>query len=315
MTVAESLACALLARAVSRYGVKPGVNGALRRKEHTTDCMRKGGIVQEMAKKRMFTIDIVDSDAFLDMPISAQALYFHLNMRADDDGFVGNPKKIMRAVGTSEDDLKVLIAKRFLITFDNGVIVIKHWRMHNTLSAIRYHETSYVSEKDMLKIKRNGAYTLDDGEPLDDSKLVEIASRQTKDEQKTNKRQTKDEQKTNADIDIDLGLDIDKDLDKDKGLDKEREIKTKKPQRSRFGEYHHVLLTEEDHDKLIEQMGESKTSEYVKKVDEYCQQTGKTYKDYYLTILNWWRKDGDGKKVETDRERMERWLREGGKGN
>lgn len=205
-----------------------------------------------MAKKRMFTIDIVDSDAFLDMPISAQALYFHLNMRADDDGFVGNPKKIMRAVGTSEDDLKVLIAKRFLITFDNGVIVIKHWRMHNTLSAIRYHETSYVSEKDMLKIKRNGAYTLDDGEPLDDSKLVEIASRQTKDEQKTNKRQTKDEQKTNADIDIglDIGLGLDKDLDIGLDLEKDNDSKESSSSEmtfpditSRWNELEHLGIT------------------------------------------------------------------------
>lgn len=87
-----------------------------------------------MASKRMFAMTIVDSDVFLDMPLSTQALYFHLNMRADDDGFVGNPKKIMRTIGASEDDMKLLIAKNFLITFETGVIVllqnsiIGHWK-------------------------------------------------------------------------------------------------------------------------------------------------------------------------------------------
>ena len=79
-----------------------------------------------MAERRMFTQKIVDSDAFLDMPLTTQALYFHLNMRADDDGFINNPKKIQRMIGASDDDLKLLIAKRFLLAFENGVVVIKH---------------------------------------------------------------------------------------------------------------------------------------------------------------------------------------------
>ena len=102
-----------------------------------------------MANKRMFTMKIVDSDAFLDMPLSAQCLYFHLNMRADDDGFVGNPKRVMKIVSASEDDLKLLIMKKFVLAFDGGVIVIKHWRMHNTLSQNRYHETQYLDEKSL----------------------------------------------------------------------------------------------------------------------------------------------------------------------
>ena len=112
-----------------------------------------------MAEKRMFTQKIIDSDAFLDMPLSTQALYFHLNMRADDDGFVNNPKRIQRTVGASEDDLKLLIAKRFLICFENGVIVIKHWRMHNTLKSDRYRPTQYQEEYKMLEIKDNKSYT------------------------------------------------------------------------------------------------------------------------------------------------------------
>ena len=112
-----------------------------------------------MAERRMFTQKIVDSDAFLDMPLSTQSLYFHLNMRADDDGFVNNPKKIQRMIGASEDDLKLLIAKRFLIAFENGVVVIKHWRMHNLLRKDRYNPTLYQEEKDGLRLKENGAYT------------------------------------------------------------------------------------------------------------------------------------------------------------
>lgn len=112
-----------------------------------------------MAEKRMFTQKIIDSDAFLEMPLSAQALYFHLNMRADDDGFINNPKKIVRMVNASEDDLKILIVKRFVIAFESGVIVIKHWRMHNSLKMDRYHPTDYTEELSMLGIKDNKAYT------------------------------------------------------------------------------------------------------------------------------------------------------------
>ena len=112
-----------------------------------------------MAERRMFTQKIIDSDAFLDMPLSTQALYFHLNMRADDDGFVNNPKRIQRTIGASDDDLKLLIAKRFVIGFECGVIVIKHWRMHNTLRKDRYNPTQYQDELAMLEVKDNNAYT------------------------------------------------------------------------------------------------------------------------------------------------------------
>ena len=112
-----------------------------------------------MAERRMFTQKIIDSDAFLDMPLSTQALYFHLNMRADDDGFVNNPKRIQRTIGASEDDLKLLFAKRFVIGFESGVLVIKHWRMHNTLRKDRYNPTQYQEEFALLDVKDNNAYT------------------------------------------------------------------------------------------------------------------------------------------------------------
>lgn len=114
-----------------------------------------------MAAKRMFNIKLIKSDAFTSMPLSTQALYFHLNLEADDDGFIGNPNGVRRFVGASEDDMNLLIFKGFLIKFDSGVVVVKHWRMHNTLKGDRYVETAYQEEGSMLYLKKNGAYTFD----------------------------------------------------------------------------------------------------------------------------------------------------------
>lgn len=112
-----------------------------------------------MSQRRMFTLQIVDTDAFLDMPATSQLLYFHLAMRADDDGFVDKPKKILREVGVNDDDMKVLLTKRFILAFESGIIVIKHWKMHNYIQSDRYHETKYLEEKSKLTTKENGAYT------------------------------------------------------------------------------------------------------------------------------------------------------------
>ena len=114
-----------------------------------------------MAERRMFAKSIIDSDAFLDMPMSSQALYFHLSMRADDDGFINNPKKIMRMIGASQDDYGLLIAKKFIIHLPNGICVIKHWKIHNYIQKDRYKETVYKEEKSLLKLKDNGVYSLD----------------------------------------------------------------------------------------------------------------------------------------------------------
>lgn len=112
-----------------------------------------------MAERRMFAKVIIDSDAFLDMPLSAQALYFHLSMRADDEGFVGNPKKIQRMIGASDDDCKLLVMKRFILVFDSGIIVIKHWKIHNYIQADRFKPTTYVEEKSTLMLDQKKAYT------------------------------------------------------------------------------------------------------------------------------------------------------------
>lgn len=112
-----------------------------------------------MAERRMFAKTIIDSDAFLDMPLSAQSLYFHLCMRADDDGFINNPKKIQRMIGCAEDDLKLLLLKKFIIPFESGVCVIKHWKIHNYIRNDRYKSTVYQEEFKQLTVKENGAYT------------------------------------------------------------------------------------------------------------------------------------------------------------
>ena len=112
-----------------------------------------------MAERRMFAKTIVLSDAFLDMPLSARCLYFTLGMLADDDGFVNSPKSIIRQCGASEDDLRVLISKKFVLTFESGLIVIKHWRINNYLREDRRRDTKYVEEMGELVINENGSYS------------------------------------------------------------------------------------------------------------------------------------------------------------
>ena len=135
-----------------------------------------------MAERRMFAKTIIDSDAFLDMPMSTQCLYFHLAMRADDEGFLNNPKKVQRMVGASEDDLKILLSKRFILAFESGVIVIKHWKIHNYIRGDRIMKTAYKEERALLDVKENGAYTehracdnhLPDTCPSDDSQVPDM---------------------------------------------------------------------------------------------------------------------------------------------
>ena len=112
-----------------------------------------------MAERRMFAKTIVLSDAFLDMPMSARCLYFTLGMLADDDGFVNSPKSIMRQVGASIDDMNILLARKFILAFESGVIVIKHWRIHNYIQKDRYKGSKYIEEKSTLAVDENGAYT------------------------------------------------------------------------------------------------------------------------------------------------------------
>jgi|GEM_PF-1473625 len=121
-------------------------------------------IVKQMAQRRMTSLDVIDTDAFLDMPQSSQLLYFHLNARADDDGFVSSPKRIARSIGSQDDDLKLLSAKKFIIPFTDGVCVIKHWRVNNFIRKDIYKETQYLNLKQSLFIRSNGSYTTTDND-------------------------------------------------------------------------------------------------------------------------------------------------------
>lgn len=112
-----------------------------------------------MAERRMFAKTIIDSDAFTEMPLSAQALYFHLGMRADDDGFINNAKRVQRSINASDDDMRILLAKRFVLSFTSGVYVVKHWKIHNYIQKDRYKPTVYVKERALLRLTENNAYT------------------------------------------------------------------------------------------------------------------------------------------------------------
>lgn len=126
-----------------------------------------------MAERRMFAKTIIDSDAFLDMPLTTQALYFHLSMRADDEGFINNPKKIVRMIGAGEDELKLLFAKGYVIPFDSGVVVIKHWKIHNYIQKDRFKPTLYTDEKSCIYVKENNEYAID---PVTDEKCIQNVS-------------------------------------------------------------------------------------------------------------------------------------------
>ena len=115
-----------------------------------------------MADKRQFSMQIIDSDDFLEMPLSAQALYLHLSMRADDDGFVPNASRIMKLVNANKNDYDLLVAKAYVIEFDDGICVIRHWRIYNYLRSDRYRETKFQKEKEMLRLGDGGEYVIGD---------------------------------------------------------------------------------------------------------------------------------------------------------
>lgn len=209
-----------------------------------------------MAERRMFAKTIVTSDAFLDMPLSARCLYFTLGMFADDDGFVNNPKSIMRQVGASTDDLNLLLAKRFILAFESGVVVIKHWRIHNYIQKDRYKETKYLDEKSSLSVDENGAYT----ECIQDVYI--------------------------SDTQVRLGKDriVEDSIEECISAEPTRAPKQTK---HKHGEYNHVLLTEDQMQKLIDEYGEIVTAKAITFLDEYIEMKGYKAKNHYLAIKKW----------------------------
>lgn len=221
-----------------------------------------------MADKRMFTKKITDSDAFIEMSSAAQALYFHLNQGADDDGFNNQIQMAMLKAHASTDDLKILLAKNFVIRFESGVIVIKHWRMHNTLRKDRYTPTNYQEEFKMLGIKENGAYT-----ELLPSSLPSGC-------QVVAKWLPQDSIEKDS---------IEKESVEEDNLEEEPE-KTSKPTRHKYGRYNNVLLSDEDYQKLQAEFPHD-YSERIERLSEYIASTGKSYKSHLATIRMWARKD------------------------
>ena len=220
-----------------------------------------------MAERRMFAKTIIDSDAFLDMPLSAQCLYFHLSMRADDDGFINNPKKIQRMIGGSDDDAKILIMKKFIIPFESGIVVIKHWKIHNYIQKDRYKETKYLEEKSQLGVKENNAYTLLDAPCIQSGYKMDTQVR--------------------------LGQD---------SLELGKESKEETPARTTkhiHGEHKKVRLTDEELQKLQTEYGNAQ--ELIQYLDEYKAMKGVSYKSDYLAIRKWVVNAVEEKKRKTTR--------------
>lgn len=219
-----------------------------------------------MANKRMYTKDITDSDSFIELSSAAQALYFHLNQGADDDGFNNQVQNAMFKSHASTDDLRILMAKNYVIRFESGVIVIKHWRLHNTLRKDRYTPTNYQEELSMLGIKDNGVYTL--GCQL-------VASRLPNGCPSIDKNSVVESSVVEGNIvdvpDINAGNN------------------PPKPVRHRYGRYQKVLLSDEDLAKLQEEFPD--WEDRIERLDSYIAQSGKSYKSHLATIRNWARKD------------------------
>lgn len=213
-----------------------------------------------MADRRMFTKKITNSDAFLEMSSAAQALYFHLNQEADDDGFNNQIQAAMFRAHASIDDLKVLLMKNFIIRFESGVIVIKHWRMHNTLRKDRYNPTNFQDELSLLNVKDNGAYTL-----VEDHGCHMVA---------------------NPVPQVRLGKDsIGEDSIGEVNIPEDKS--SSRTQKHKSGEYKKVLLTDAELEKLKAEYGTVLTDKAITHLDEYIEMKGYKAKNHYLCIRKW----------------------------
>lgn len=229
----------------------------------------------------MFAKTIIDSDAFLDMPLSTQALYFHLSMRADDDGFINSPKKIQRAVGCGDDDLKLLIAKRFIIPFESGIVVIKHWRVHNYIQKDRYRETVYREEKALLEVKENNAYTLLDTPCIQNGYSLDTQVRLGKDSIGKDSLEVGEVRANVSNGNTDQN---------DENVDNSVDNSPLEYMSGTLGKGV-VLLTEGQRDKLLDELGLDGFNHYVSKLADFIIGKGATVKNHYATIRKWAKED------------------------
>jgi len=233
--------------------------------------------VVKIAQKRMFDKSITNSDDFIDMPDSSQNLYFHLSMNADDDGFVNNWKNIMRMTGHKEDDLKVLISKQFVIPFESGVIVIRHWRINNCLRKDRRIETKHKAEMQQLQ--------------LDESLVYQLTTNcQPNDNQLTTKWQPSIEENSIDKDSIEESMRGDGTQAQEPSTNNyscvvDSSAKASKETKHRYGEYHNVLLKDKELQKLQELY--PNWEELITYLDEYIEMKGYKAKSHYLCIRKW----------------------------
>lgn len=267
-----------------------------------------------MAERRMFAKTIVDSDMFIDMPMSARLLYYDLAMRADDDGFVNSPKKIMRFVGASMDDMNVLIAKQFIIPFESGVVVIKHWKIHNYIQKDRYKATSYQAEKERLTLK-NGTYYIDDlpdVSNLDTECIQDVYSLDTqdrlgkvrlgKDRIELGKDRVRDRERQeleSAHAPENLPLEIAENKNNKNNENDFNNSDNKKPTCHKYGIYKNVFLTDEDMEKLKTEFPDDWQNR-IERLSEYIASSGKTYKNHLATIRVWAKKDKERETLKNE---------------
>ena len=264
-----------------------------------------------MAERRMFAKTIIDSDVFTDMPISARLLYYDLAMRADDDGFVNSPKKIMRFVGASMDDMNVLIAKQFIIPFESGVVVIKHWKIHNYIQKDRYKATSYQAEKESLTLKNGTYYTddLPDVSNLDTECIQDVYSLDTQDrlgkvrlELGKDRVRDRDRQELeSAHAPENLPLEIAENKNNKNNENDFNNSDNKKPTRHKYGIYKNVLLTDEDMEKLKSEFPDDWQNR-IERLSDYIASSGKTYKNHLATIRVWAKKDKEREALKNGSE-------------
>ena len=270
-----------------------------------------------MAERRMFAKTIIDSDMFIDMPMSARLLYYDLAMRADDDGFVNSPKKIMRFVGASIDDMNVLIAKQFIIPFESGVVVIKHWKIHNYIQKDRYKATSYQAEKESLTLKNGTYYTDDlpdvsnlDTECIQDVYSLDTQVRLGKDrlgkdrlgKDRLGKDRVRDRERQeleSAHAPENLPLEIAENKNNKNNENDFNNSDNKKPTRHKYGIYKNVFLTDEDMEKLKSEFPDDWQNR-IERLSEYIASSGKTYKNHLATIRVWAKKDKDHEALKNE---------------
>lgn len=242
----------------------------------------------------MFSQTIIGSDLFLDMPLTAQALYFHLSVRADDDGFIDNPKTIQRMVGASADDLKLLITKNFLICFENGVVVVRHWRIHNSIQKDRYKPTQYQDLWALITVEENKIYKSENvldtncfqnGNGLDTVCIQNVS-------------------KVDTQIRIDKNR-VDKISKKENFIKEKNSFNSsavaaeKKNFKHKYGEFKNVLLSDEQLKQLKNKFPDD-WQKWIETLSRGIEQHGYKYKNHYLAIIQWSEKE---RKERSDEQR------------